>query len=199
MTQRSQKIKMSVLSLSPGLQVSSRFEGLSESWDVGRLEVLILETAIAGVGTTGRLRSAGRGKVTIDSGAAESVMPRGMLEGEPLVEGEAKRLGVKYVAANGAKMDNYGQKRIRFKKEGLGGISDMLFQVTDVGKPLASVTRILDKGNSVVFSRKQGGSYIVNNNSGQKIQLTEEKGTFVMDVEYLEPNVDPEGFARQGI
>ena len=42
-----------------------------------------------------------------------------------------------------------GQKRIRFKKEGLGGISDMLFQVTDVGKPLASVTRILDKRNSV--------------------------------------------------
>ena len=37
------------------------------------------------------------------------------------------------------------------------------------------------------------------NSSGQKIQLTEENGTFVMDVEYLEPNVDPEGFARQGI
>ena len=55
----------------------------------------------------------------------------------------------------------------------------MLFQVTDVSKPLASVSRILDKVNSVVFSRKQGGSYIVNN-SGQKIQLTEEKGTFVM-------------------
>ena len=144
------------------------------------------------------MKSAGRGKVTIDSGAAESVMPRGMLEGEPLVEGEGKRLGVKYVAANGAKMVNYGQKRIRFKKEGLSGVSDMLFQVTDVGKPLASVTRILDKGNTVVFSRKPGGSYIMNNHSGQKIQLTEEKGTFVMDVEYLEPDLDSEGFARQG-
>ena len=120
-TQRNQKTKRSVLPSPPGLQVSNRFEGLSESWDVGGLEVLIPETAIAGVGTTGRLRSAGRGKVTIDSGAAESVMPRGMLEGEPLVQGEAKRLGVKYVAANGAKMDNHGQKRIRFKKEGLGG------------------------------------------------------------------------------
>ena len=74
----------------------------------------------------------------------------------------------------------------------------MLFQVTDVGKPLASVTRILDKGNTVVFSRKPGGSYIMNNHSGQKIQLTEEKGTFVMDVEYLEPDLDSEGFARQG-
>ena len=83
-------------------------------------------------------------------------MPRGMLQGEPLVEGQAKRLGVNFVAANGATMDNYGQKRIRFQKEGLGGISDLLFQVPDVSKPLASVTRILDKENSVVFSRKQG-------------------------------------------
>ena len=70
--------------------------------------------------------------------------------------------------------------------------------MTDVGKPLASLTRILDKGNTVVFSRKLGGSYIVNNHSGQKIQLTEEKGTFVMDVEYLEPYLDSEGFSRQG-
>ena len=38
------------------------------------------------------------------------------------------------------------RKRIRFKKEGLSGTSDMPFQVTDVGKPLASATRILNKG-----------------------------------------------------
>ena len=72
-------------------------------------------------------------------------------------------IGSQYVAANGANMDNYGQKRIRNKKVGLSGNSDMFFQVTDVGKPLASVTRILDKGNTVVFWRKPGGFYIVNN------------------------------------
>ena len=105
-------------------------------------------------------------------------MPKGMLDREALVEGEAKRMGGKYLAANGAKMENYGEKKIRFKKECLGGINDMLFQVTDVGKPLASVSRILDKGNTVVFYRKQGGSYIVNNCTGQKIPLTEEQRNF---------------------
>ena len=124
------------------------------------------EKAIGRVGTAEKLRSAGKGKVTIDSGAAESVMPKGMLDWEPLVEGEAKRMGVKYVAANGAEMENYGEKKTRFRREGLSGINDMLFQVTDVGKPLASVTRILDKGNTVVFSRKPGGSYIMNNSTG---------------------------------
>ena len=73
-----------------------------------------------------------------------------------------------------------------------------VFLVTDVGKPLASATRIVDKGSTVVFSRKPGGSDIMNNHSGRKIQLTEEKGTFVMYVEYLEPDLDSEGYARQG-
>ena len=73
----------------------------------------------------------------------------------------------------------------------------MLFQVTDVGKPLASVSRMLDKGNTVIFSRGPQGSYVVNDNTGRRIPLVEEKGTFVMEVEYLEPDVEAEGFARQ--
>ena len=157
-----------------------------------------MPSSIAGVAKTGRLKSAGTGKVTIDSGAAESVMPRDMLSGEPLVEGEAKKAGVRYVAANGARMENYGEKKVRFKKEGLAGVNSMLFQVTDVGKPLASVARILDKGNTVVFSRGRGGSYVVNDRTGRRIPLVEEKGTFVMEVEYLEPEVSAEGFIGQG-
>ena len=125
-------------------------------------------------------------------------MPRDMLSGEPLVEGEAKKAGVRYVAANGARMENYGEKKVRFKKEGLAGVNSMLFQVTDVGKPLASVAKILDKGNTVIFSRGQGGSYVVNDKIGRRIPLVEEKGTFVMEVEYLEPGAKEEGFAGQG-
>ena len=184
----------------PGLALSNRYDGLrvrGQIQDIGGLEVEMPDRSIAGIGRE-QLKPAGKGKVTIDSGAAESVMPRGMLENEPLVEGEAKRLGVRYVAANGAKMDNYGEKKVRFRKEGLSGVSNMLFQVTDVGKPLASVARILDKGNSVVFSRKPSGSYIVNDQSGRKIPLVEEKGTFVMEVEYLEPGAKEGGFAGQG-
>ena len=38
-----------------------------------------------------------------------------MLPNEPIVEGEAKRRGVKYVAANGGKMENIGEKKVKFK------------------------------------------------------------------------------------
>ena len=67
----------------PGLKINNRFDELSEMVDIGGLEVLMPEKVIGRVGTTERLRSAGNGKVTIDSGAAESVMPKCMLDQEP--------------------------------------------------------------------------------------------------------------------
>ena len=143
------------------------------------------------------LKTAGRGKITIDSGAAESVLPVDAVPNETLVEGEAKRRGVRYIAANGGKMDNLGEKKVRFRRDGSDAVNSITFQVTDVGKPLASVSRILDKGNSVVFSRGSEGSYILNEKTRQKIPIKEEKGTFVMDVEFLEPAVERD-FPRQG-
>ena len=100
----------------PGLKINNRFDELSEMVDIGGLEVLMPEKVIGRVGTTERLRSAGKEKVTIDSGAAESVMPKGMLDLELLMEGEAKRMGVKHVAANGAKMENYGGEEDSLQK-----------------------------------------------------------------------------------
>ena len=39
---------------------------------------------------------------------------------------------------------------------------------------------------------------MVNDRTGRRIPLVEEKGTFVMEVEYLEPEVSAEGFIGQG-
>ena len=45
--------KRKVFPTPPGLKVNNRFDVFSETWDVGRLEVFILEKAIAGVGKAG--------------------------------------------------------------------------------------------------------------------------------------------------
>jgi hypothetical protein len=45
-------------------------------------------------------------------------MPRGMLPNEPSREGIAKRNGVKYVAANGARMEHLVEKKVRLKRDG---------------------------------------------------------------------------------
>ena len=61
----------------------------------------------------------------------------------------------------------------------------MLFWVTDTRKPLASVSKIVKKGNRVVFG--SDWSYIENVLTGKRIELTEENGTHHLDVDFLTP------------
>ena len=99
---------------------------------------------------------------------------------------QAEGCSLRYVAANGGKMENHGEKRVRFKRNGSEAVNSITFQVTGVSKPLASVSRILDKGNAVVFSRSGEGT------SGTRRQA--KRCRSVMDEEFLEPA----GFSRQG-
>jgi hypothetical protein len=191
---------MEVLKSPPVLKVNNRFQTLARDDDeeevyIGILEVEGGERDVKQVSQVkpGKLVFAGKGKITIDSGAAESVMPKDMLPNEP------KRSGVRYVAANGARMENQGEKKVRFKKGGADMMNNIVFQVTDVGKPLAAVSKILDKGNTVVFSRVPGGSYIRNDKTGEKTEIKEERGTFVLEVDYYQPDNGAESvFTRQG-
>jgi len=129
-----------------------------------------------------KAKAIGKGRITIDSGAPESVLPHDMLHEIKLQESEGSRAGVQYIAANGGKMPNLGEKRVHFKTK-TGMESNVVFQVTHARKPLASVSKIVKKGNRVVFSPT--GSYIENIDSGKKIELNEVNGTYHMDVEFL--------------
>jgi hypothetical protein len=77
-------------------------------------------------------------------------------------------------------MENYGGTQVKFEKDGKR--KAMNFQVTDCKKPLASVAKIIEKGNRVVFD--EDGSFIMNKATGEKIKLERERGTFVMVVEF---------------
>jgi hypothetical protein len=50
-------------------------------------------------------------KIIVDSGAAENVMPQKLMRGVPMKE---KKAGVRFMAANGEEMANYGQKDLQF-------------------------------------------------------------------------------------
>ena len=52
-----------------------------------------------------------KGEVIIDSGAADHVMPKGMLMGVATREKEA---GTRFVAADGGELGNYGRKDVQF-------------------------------------------------------------------------------------
>jgi len=119
-----------------------------------------------------------KGKVTVDSGAGESVWPEGVL-------GKTDEIGaqsVGFVAANGAKMRNLGKKKVVFikdkKKRSMG------FHVTEVKKPLAAVSRIAEKGNIVQFGPTPHDCFIMNIETKEKMMMRLERGTYVLDVEF---------------
>ena len=127
-------------------------------------------------------KTIGTGKITVDSGAAESVLPMDMLKEIQLKESKGSKAGVQYIAANGGRMPNLGEKQVHFRTAD-GAESNVVFQVTHARKPLASVSKMVKKGNRVIFS--PSGSYIENIATKKRIDMQEVNGTYQIDVEYL--------------
>ena len=159
----------------PGLRTFNRFEALDDDVDQDICPVDVQEK---------------KGRITIDSGAAESVWPEGLLPEIQTTPPTGPHSGVTYIAANGSRMPNLGEKKVRFKtKDGCN--SSITFQVTRVKKPLAAVSKITEKGNWVCFGPNE--AYIENAATGRRTQMELHNGTYSIDVEYFGEQV----FSRQ--
>ena len=67
----------------------------------------------------------------MDSGAAESVWPEGLMPEIQTKPSVGSQTGITYIAANGNRMPNLGEKKVHIKtKDGLN--SSITFQVTKV-------------------------------------------------------------------
>ena len=122
--------------------------------------------------------------VTADSGAIDSVTPKDSAEAFRLKETEASRKGMRYRAANGSGIKNYGEKDVS-GYNGHGGQVSMTLQVADVTKTLGSVYRWVEAGNRVVFDRGSDGkcnSYILNKGTGAVTKMYDSNGAFCFDL-----------------
>ena len=102
--------------------------------------------------------------VTADSGAVDTVGPKHIAQGIPIKPTKASKEGRHYRAANGTQIKNYGQKRL----EGVdkkGTSTGITIQVADVHKTLASVGRMTDADNTIIFSK--GRSIITSDPDGE--------------------------------
>ena len=128
-------------------------------------------------------------KITVDSGAGVSVWPASWGCPGKTLPGKSK---VKLEAANGTPIETYGEKLVKFEMEGVKGKAGMKFLMTDVQKPLAAVSAIVEAGNEVVFRPGTNDSFILNPKTGEKVQLKRERGTYTMEVVVEDP-----GFSGQ--
>ena len=162
----------------------------------GDRPVMAVATEARRVGTR-RMRMV-RG-VTVDSGAADNVMPRRMVRGKcnKIRPSKASRAGVHYVTASSNRIANEGETDLKFTTEG-GVKVDWLFQVAEVNKVLASVSYLVDTGNRVVFDQDEETgediSFITNKKSGVSIKMRRDRQVWVVDA-YVEEDIASD-FAR---
>ena len=132
-----------------------------------------------------------------DSGAVDTVMKDEELNMHKKTESQKSKMGIKYKAAGGKEIPNEGQKTLVVETED-GEERKMTVQIADVRKPLASVAKICEQGNDVVF-RKEGGE-IINKKTGATTQMKREGDLYYL---YLWVNHEKtkkmkEGFQGQG-
>jgi hypothetical protein len=117
--------------------------------------------------------------ITVDSGAADNVMPRSTLRRWMKVQqSEASRAGVHYVAANRARIANEGEADVEFQDMD-GKRHSWVFQVADVNKVLASASAMVNAGHRVVFDRDDATgtdlSFITCKATGESIKMRRDR------------------------
>ena len=129
-------------------------------------------------------------ELTVDSGAAENVMPKYMAPKTPVEHSEEQAAGVVYSAANGDLMPNRGMKSVPILT-GEGQPRKINMQITDVNRALMSVAKVCDAGHTVLFT--SSGGVIKNTKTGEQTTFKRENNVYRMRVKLNES-----GFARQG-
>ena len=125
---------------------------------IGRDILLIDRAGSSASGEINQVEFKGKGwervRVQADSGAIDSVAPKSVAARLPVRVTRAAKAGLGYVAANGSRIENYGERVIKGRM-GDGKSAAMAFQVSDVKRPLGSVFRMNQAGNKVVLDGKE--------------------------------------------
>ena len=129
-----------------------------------------------------RWRKTGRGGITVDSVAEESVCPKDW--GQEFTTRQPSRW-MKFVNASGGSMGHYGEKSATFKVGPNSAVMSLGFQVSDVQKPLVAVRRITEKGNRVQFGPSAEDNFIENMATGSKIMMVRKGGSYVIPAEMV--------------
>ena len=118
--------------------------------------------------------------ITVDSGAADPVMPRRMVRGRgnKIRSSKASRAGVHYVSATSNRIKNEGETDLHFDTED-GKKLNWTFQIAEVNKVLASVSYLVDHNHRVVFDQDadtgEDISFITNKTNGEAIKMRRDK------------------------
>ena len=73
----------------------------------------------------------------------------------------------------------------------------LIFQVTDVRKPLLAVRRLVERGNQVVLASGDGESYVYNTVNKTTVPVKKKGGSFVIEAQFVKQMLAPSSAAAQ--
>ena len=122
--------------------------------------------------------------VQVDSGAIDTVAPKDVAAEFPVRKTRAAKMGMGYVAANGTRIENHGERVVKgYTDDGTGIV--MAMQVTDVKRTLGSVYRMHQAGIRVVLDGDD--SYMVHKATGRVTPIYVDNGKFLFNI-WVESN-----------
>ena len=125
--------------------------------------------------------------IAVDSGATETVI--GETQAKTIPTTRSSKPGIKYALANGELVDNEGEKKM-VMSTAEGVVREFTAQVTEVNKPLLSVSKMVNAGYTVTFSPE--GSYIYDGYDDTYQYLESRNGLFMLKG-WVQPSVGFQG------
>ena len=132
--------------------------------------------------------------LTVDSGASDTVIPPSVASNIPL--SHTSRVGMEYEVANGGVLYNLGERKANIlMSRDSDTLFSMSFQVVKVHKPLLAVSKLVEAGNKVFFTRDDPHILLT---TGQKLPMVCNGGTYEVEVWIQNPGTPPDsaGFTR---
>ena len=135
--------------------------------------------------------------ITVDTGAANNVMPKRLVRNKAKIRpSPGSKRGAHFVAANNGRIPNEGEIDFVFKTVE-GHEHSFVFQVAETNKPLGAVSYFVDDGFRVIFDKdlKTGVdlSMMINKASGQITRFRRDRNVWVMDAVIEDEVIAPEG------
>ena len=117
-------------------------------------------------------------ELTADTGACDTVMPRGMAQHIPIQPSAQSLSSMMYEVADGNEIPNLGERRCVMWTEGSQDARKINLQVADVHKPLLSLSRCADMGFESRFGRRAGA--LIDEESGEVIPLERKGNLYIL-------------------
>jgi hypothetical protein len=124
-------------------------------------------------------------RAIVDSGASVPVFPPWMGKDYEVRESKASKAGVKYQVANGAEVDNLGEKIMPVMTRE-GTMRGYLSQIADVTSALQSVRHLHASGHVVVFDGPE--SFMLNKLIGEVNKIEDDGTSYVLETWVVPPD-----------